>query len=94
MPRKVKVQDTLLSAVARKLGRAAGTLVNATQRLAHEAELRSESKEESAERLPVTEHRNQTAKKNKAKAAKRTAKSRTAPRVKTTETRKGARRKG
>lgn len=92
MRRKVEVQETLLSAVARKLGRAAGTLANMTQRLTDGA-TNAGSKEESAEPSPVRKRRNRTAKKHTAKPAQRTAKTRTALRRKTTASRRGARRK-
>lgn len=97
MARKVGMEETLLSAVARKLGRAAGTLANMTQMLASEAaatSVRSGSKGESTQPTSVRKRRPGGLKKHKAKPRQRTAKKPTASRRKTAATGKRAGRKG
>jgi len=84
MARKLDAQEPLLTAVARKLGQAAGTLVNVTQRLTTDptpAESQPASTanaiqpQRSKKKSPAI-RQNQTAKKRRAIPKKRTAKSR------------------
>ncbi len=97
MRRKVEVQDTVLSAVARTIGRTAGTLASMTQLLATEAAgttFRSGSKEESGQRASEKKRTNGSVKKRKVKARKGAAKKRTASRRKTSASERGVRKKG
>lgn len=97
MARKVGMEETLLSAVARKLGRAAGTLANMTQMLASEAattHVHAGAKGESTQPTSVRKRGTGRLKKLKAKPRQRSAKKPTASRRKTAGTGKRARRKG
>ena len=86
MARKLEAQEPLLIAAARKLGQAAGTLVNMTQMLTTEQktpESRSSSKPGSIEPAPAntrksraTVRRNRPKKQGHASPKKRTVKSR------------------
>jgi hypothetical protein len=100
MTRKLDAPEPLLSAVARKLGQAAGTLANMshllmTDQTTRESHSPSKPKSVKKEKRAATVRQNRTTKQRHTKAAKRTrtARSRTASRRSTTGTKRAASRK-
>ena len=100
MTRKLDAPEPLLSAVARKLGQAAGTLANMghllmTDQATRESHSPSKPKSVMNEKRAATVRQKRTTKQRHTKAAKRTrtAKSRTASRRSTTGTKRAPSRK-
>jgi hypothetical protein len=103
MARKLDAEEPLLTAVARKLGRAAGTLVNMTQMLSAEQttpESNSMSERESSKSEPpnkkkisATVGQNRSKKQRNANPKKRTAKAHKASARNTITSKRGSNRK-
>lgn len=99
MTRKLDAQEPLLNTVARKLGRAAGTLANLTHKITTEqnsGETHSASKPKSVpqEKNPASARPDRTNKRRPVTAKKRAATSRSASRRGTIRTKSRSRRKG
>lgn len=85
MTRKVDPQEPLLNAVARKLGRAAGTLANMTHKLGTNSETtnsRMPSKKKTAKRASIQKSRTRSTKHRKSAPKKRGTTQRTVSRTK------------